>query len=152
MTRKKALLMVVAVISLLSASFTEGKTEDLTERWVLYGKSADGNSYYDRVRIRLMSPAVIQAWDKMEYSEIGKDKDIQWRKNEKLVINGYNLLAMTFTLFEIDCKKSIITTISTVDYDSKMNIIDLFSSNNPGKYPIVSGSRGELLSRKICPK
>lgn len=151
MTRSKTFLMVSGIIFLILWSYSEWKTEE-NDGWIHYGKSECGDFYYDRIGISFVSPKVLQVWDKMEYSGKGKETYIQWRKKDKSSIDGYENLSITMSLFEIDCKNSTITTMSTTDYKSNEYILDLVSTNYPVKSLIVSGSRGELLSRTVCPK
>lgn len=129
-----------------------GDTEIMNQRWVLYGTSDMGDSYYDESSITEVGPKVIQVWNKDKYSNIGKELIIQGRKNLNLSIAGYDKLDYVADILELDCVNRTIKDIFFVEYDNEGAVLYEYDFPTLKAIPVLSGSIQENLLHRVCPK
>jgi hypothetical protein len=152
MTRNKMLLVMAGVIFFSLFFISLGNTEGNTDRWVLYGTSDMGDSYYDRSSITEVSPKVVQVWNKDKYSKVGKDLIIQGRKNYNLSIDGYDKLDYVTDIIELDCVNMTIKDLMFVEYNNEDKILYEYDFPSPKTKNIPPGSIQETLLKMVCPK
>jgi hypothetical protein len=114
MMNKNEMSFVMLGIIFITLFFVNVGSTDDSHRWILYGKSDMGDSYYDQSSITEVSPKVIQLWNKDKYSEVGKEIIIQGRKSINLSIEGYDKLDYVSDIIELDCANRTIDRKSVV--------------------------------------
>jgi hypothetical protein len=119
---------------------------------ILYTTSEIGDHYYDKVSMKYLSPKVINVWTKVKYSNVGKDRVIQRKKDMNLSTNGYEKLDNMMILNEVDCSNHTFKLIKMVNYNDEGKILDDFDNPNPETQKIIPTSVSELLIKKVCPE
>lgn len=123
---KSANLVIAAIGLILSV-------EALAEDLVLYDIGSQGSYYfYDTESIR-RSGDEVTVWVTVDES---KNKSVSYR-TAKLK-------------WRIDCTEETIGLISYVYYKSNGTLFDSESTKYPSMEPVVPGSTGESLFRKVC--
>jgi len=130
--------------------WTYGEKKD--EGWIYYGKTDDGDWYYDNESMTYVSPKVIKVWDKIKYSKSRKEDEIKSRRENKESIDGYDKLDFKIALTEVDCINNTQKTIKTVDYDVQGKILDEYNYPDMEMEQTLPGSIGDLLRIAVCPK
>jgi hypothetical protein len=147
MNKKSFVIMLAIFISLFFVGI--GNTDD-SHRWILYGKSDMGDSYYDESSITDVSPNIIQLWNKDKYSNIGKGLIIQGRKSINLPIDGYDKLDYVTDILELDCVNRTIKDIFFVEYDDEDEVLFEYDIPSPKIKQISPGSIQETLLKMVC--
>jgi hypothetical protein len=142
--------MIGFILVLLSVSV--GNAEERIARWVLYGTSEMGDSYYDEISITEVNHNVIQLWNKDKYSEAGKAQIIQGRINYNLPIDGYDRLDYVTDIIELDCVNRTIKDIMFVEYDNEEKILYEYDFPRPQIKQVSPGTPSETLLKMVCPK
>lgn len=148
-------MKILQFLSILILLFTFSLVgcEKKSSEWIKYKTDSDGNiSYYKKVNIdKSSSKYIVQTWKKQVYSEKGREKEIQSRKEKGLPIEGWNKLNNCKSMIEVDCKKRM-TNVALV---SCFNIDDeeLESINWDAKWEhITPDSQGEYVLNEVCKK
>lgn len=121
--------------------------------WVKYNRDDhDCNvSSYMKGKIRKdRGKHIVQVWDKMVYSNKGREKYIQSRGKNGLSTQGWDKLANVQCLFEIDCKKRTIQMLSIIQYDMDDRVLHSGSYHQPIWNYIIPDSDGDNLRKKVC--
>ena len=77
-------------------------TDEITPVWISYGKSTDGNYYYDKKSITKVSPQIFKVWTKLKYSLVRKSQIIQEGKDNGLPMDDWEKIDYTMDLLELD--------------------------------------------------
>jgi hypothetical protein len=149
MKKNKISIVMVGVI-IFALFFVRIGHTDSSDRWILYGTSAMGDSYYDKYSITEVSPQIIQVWNKDKYSKIGKDEIIQGRKNYNLSIEGYDRLDYVTDIIELDCVNRTIKDIMFVEYNNEDKVLYEYDFPNPKITHILPGTTTETLLKTVC--
>lgn len=152
MNQNRTLIFTAVMVSFLLLFVGIGDAEIMNQRWVLYGTSDMGDSYYDESSITEVGPKVIQVWNKDKYSNIGKELIIQGRKNLNLSIAGYHKLDYVADILELDCVNRTIKDIFFVEYDNEGAVLYEYDFPTLKTIPVLSGSIQETLLHRVCPK
>ena len=146
----KKSVVIVGVIFISFFCIGVGNTDD-SHKWILYGKSDMGDSYYDHSSITEVSPNIIQLWNKDKYSKIGKGLIIQGRKSINLSIDGYDKLDYATDILELDCVYRTIKDIFFVEYDDDDQVLFEYDIPSAKIKPVSPGSIQENLLKEVCP-
>jgi len=116
----KSFFIVLALVLLLICSIAEGAD------WKLYGRTADGCSYYyDVSRVKTLSKGIKKVWTK---TQADNNKCIlaliKMRTEYGHSIKGYENYNRTIELVEIDCSSKVTGIETSTDYDNKGNVLD----------------------------
>jgi len=122
------------------------------EGWIDFGKTKEGDFYYDNRSMTYVSPNVIKVCIKIKYTTSRKKDVIQWRKENELPIVGYDKLDSHLRLEEIDCINNTEKLIKTTDYNDQGNILEDYDYQNSDINQILPESITDLLRREVCPK
>jgi len=149
------ILMMLAGVICVIGFYGSGNTQESTDRWIYYGTTEDGNQYYyNKVSTTYVSPyaspKVVKVWEKIKYSEVGKDQIIQMNKKNGLSIDGYDKLNNVIFLKEVECINKTYKIIKIVDYDDEGKILDDIDYPKPTTRQIMPGSMGEAFRNKVC--
>ena len=119
--------------------------------WVEYVKSDDGNIYsYNKVRIKHSTKNIVRVWNKMVFSDKGKENYNQRkRKIRGWTTNGYDKLSHSLTLEEIDCKERRYQILDSHLYDMNSNEV-YDDSLDVGWNYIVPDSPEDTLRKIVC--
>jgi hypothetical protein len=150
MNKNKMSFVMLGIIFITLFFVNVGSTDD-SHRWILYGKSDMGDSYYDQSSITEVSPKVIQLWNKDKYSEVGKEIIIQGRKSINLSIEGYDKLDYVADIIELDCVSRTIKDIFFVEYDDEDEVLFEYDIPSPKIKQVSPGSIQETLLKMVCP-
>lgn len=119
--------------------------------WAEYGVSKNDNVYfYNKVSIKHGTDDIVQVWDKMVYSDEGREKDFQYYKKRGWLTEGRDKLSHQLTLNEINCKKGMNRILSLIEYEKDGGILSSNSFDKPNWVYIVPGSMMNILQEKVC--
>jgi len=120
--------------------------------WVEYKTDKDGDVYfYKKVNVEKKDGNhLIQVWDKIVFSDEGREKYIQILKKIGSSTEGRDKLSYSMTLKEIDCKKERSRDLSISQYDMDGHKIYQGNFDKPEWNYIVPDSIGESFMKKIC--
>ena len=141
---------MVGIIFFSLLIFSVGNT-DSDDKWIWYGTTDMGDSYYDKSSITEVSPKVIQVWNKDKYSKVGKDLIIQGRKNFNMSIDGYDKLDYVTDILELDCVNRTIKDIFFVEYNNEDEVLFEYDFPSPKIKHVSPGSIQETLLKIVCP-
>ena len=99
-----------------------------------------------------VSPSVFRVWTKRKYTKQNIDFEIIVRKIANLSIEGWDKLDYGINLREVDCKNYTEKFLTSIYYDDKGNVLEYSNDANQRIIPVVPGSIGDSLLRKVCPK
>ena len=150
MKKNKMSLVMVGIIFFSLLIFSVGNT-DSDDKWIWYGTTDMGDSYYDKSSITEVSPKVIQVWNKDKYSKVGKDLIIQGRKNFNMSIDGYDKLDYVTDILELDCVNRTIKDIFFVEYNNEDEVLFEYDFPSPKIKHVSPGSIQETLLKIVCP-
>jgi len=126
--------------------FRTYKTET-EEGWVPYGKTEDGDYYYDKTSLTRVNSKIIRVWIKYK---LGKDDIIQLRKKNEFSTDAKSYYWMDF--YELDCVNNTLKLVKYVEYDDNNKMLNNYDVPNPKIRQILPESMGESLRRKVCPE
>lgn len=127
---------------------TKEKTKE--EEWVPLAKTKEGNTYYyDRGSITSLSQNIVKVWVGIEYSKVGIDEVIKWRKEQHLSIDGWEKLYYQYYVNEMDCLNNTSKEIKSVFYDKKYNILGNYNLTTEIQH-IIPGTVNAYLLKKVC--
>jgi hypothetical protein len=118
--------------------------------WVECETNIYGGNYSYNVNIKHMRKNIVQVWNKIVYSDEGRERYIQNMRDNGMSIEGYENLSETQRLIEIDCKKGMSNILSIIDYDKNGKILISDSYNNKEWNDIRIGSMMDTLRKKVC--
>ena len=144
--------MVTGVIYLFIGLYTEGNAKEKPGNWVLYGKSAVGDYFFDKNSVSEISPGVFKVSEKIKYSKLGKDQIIQSKQKTNNSIKGFDKLDNGITLYNFDCGKNTVKAIKYTDYNDKWDILEDSNIPNPKTEQISADALYRELQKRICPK
>jgi hypothetical protein len=127
-----------------------GNTTEDKYKWVYFGKTKDGDHYYDKSSIKKISPLVIEVWTKLKHSNVGKDEVIQLRKKHNMSIDGWEKLDNQTFLSKYDCVNKSKIAKKIVIYNYEMKMLDDLDYQDEIIEKIVPGSIGDLLLKEVC--
>ena len=125
-------------------------TDEITPEWISYGKSTDGNYYYDKKSITKVSPQIFKVWTKLKYSQVRKSQIIQEGKDNGLPMDDWEKIDYTMDLLELDCVNNTCKGTKNVKYNNKGEILDDIETPNPDIIHIPPGSSGDKLLEIVC--
>jgi DNA-directed RNA polymerase subunit RPC12/RpoP len=120
--------------------------------WVKYDVDEHGNVYsYKKVKIdKEGENYIVQVWDKLVYSDSGREKEIQDRIKDELPIEGYNKLSRGQVLYEIDCKEQRDKMLSIVTYDTDDKVLYSKDIDNKEWSHIEPDSHRDTILKGVC--
>jgi hypothetical protein len=141
------------IFLLVLVFFLLASCENSSSDWVKYKDDNDGNIYsYNKENIAKDSGNyMVQVWEKQAYSDIGREKEIQSRKKDELSIKGYDKLLQKNVLYEIDCKKHMISVLAIIHYDTDGKALYSGGTLERKWLDIKPDSTGEALQKEVCP-
>jgi hypothetical protein len=123
------------------------------EDWVKYSVDKEGNAYsYNKITIKHRTENVVEVWEKVVFSNAGKEKYVQNLKNMGWWMEGWDKFSYSVFLNEIDCKKEMSRILSGTDYDANGSPLKNISSDELKEWiDIVSDSMMDTLRKEVCP-
>jgi hypothetical protein len=144
-------LLTIVILSFPSVCFSEMKMEKETEDgWVYYGTTEIGDFYYDKSSMSKGSHQIFTVWDKLKFSDVGKNEYIQWRKNKKMSIDGWGKLDNRKTFSELNCVQKTIKTTRSMFYNNQGIILEDVIYENETTYIGTLGSIHGLFLKTVC--
>lgn len=121
--------------------------------WVQYGMSSDGNLYsYDKNDVKYSNNDIVQVWERFDFSDEGKDRQIKTLLDEKDSIKGWEKLSYSVSFSEINCKERKTQLLSLTLYDRNNGILQSYLSDTPDWKEILSDTPGDTLRELLCPQ
>jgi hypothetical protein len=158
---KKYLLMkgidmkkIGSVISLsFLVLFLLAGCENSSSDWVKYKDDNDGNIYsYNKENIAKDSGNyMVQVWGKEGYSDKGRMKELQSRTKDGLSTERYEKLLQKNILYEIDCKKQMISILAIIHYDTDGKALYSGGTLERKWFNIKPDSTEWNLQKEVCP-
>jgi hypothetical protein len=71
--------------------------------WTYYATDKEGRHYYSKVEETATSPGVVHVWNRVDFSEEGKNLYLAKRNSISLSMEGYQQLARRNVLYELNC-------------------------------------------------
>ncbi len=93
---------------------------------------------------------IFQVWVKTFYSDRGRDKVTQFRRNSGLSTEGWGKLSEEKWLYEIDCKKHGFNKLSFDYYDTDGKIFYSKVYNEPEWGNIIPNSILDISQKEVC--
>ena len=127
--------------------------ETKKEGWIYYGRTEDGDWYYDNSSIMKVSPNIIRVWNKLIFTKDWKEKNKDFIQNiieQKLSKGDYNKLHHRITLDEIDCLKNTWKYMKYVDYSDEGESLLDYDYLPPEIRLIIPETIKDVLRRKVC--
>lgn len=119
--------------------------------WVEHWRSPKGNIFsYNTTSITHITKDVVQVWEREVFSDEGRGRQTRLMRKMELSPEGYDKISHALILYEIDCKKKMVRTLSFSHYDTDGKVLLTSSSDNPDWRYIVTGSVMETLREKAC--
>jgi len=114
-------------------------------------KTLRGNVYSLKTGIKYTTNAIAQVWVKTVYSDIGRERQIQYMKKQGLSTEKEWLkLSDRLSLVEVDCKQEKIRVLYLTYYDADGGILHNQSSSEAEWRSIVKDSTFDVLRKKVC--
>lgn len=124
----------------------------LGSNWVEYGTDNKDNVWsYDEDSVKHPRKNVVQVKSKIDFSNEGKEKYIQGKKDNKDPIKGYDKFLCYVFLSEINCLDLTIRFLSTTDYDTSGEVLGSHSYDRPDDWVYIKpGSIMDGLREQVC--
>jgi hypothetical protein len=117
------------------------------EEWVKYWTSRDGNVLsYNRAIIRNGTNDRVQVWNKIVFSDQGREKYIRIVSDA----GGLNKLSQGLYLSEIDCQKGMFQILSLTNHGADKKVLTNYLYFRTDWNDIVPGSSFDTLRKKVC--
>ena len=114
--------------------------------WKVFQMDNNDNVFsYNTVSIKRQTKNVVQVWEKIVYSEKGREKH-----NQEITKKGYDKLSHSLDLVEIDCKKEMSRFLSITDYDKDGLVLNSLSFDKPEWDHIIPDTTMDTLRKKVC--
>jgi hypothetical protein len=141
------IFLLVLVLFLLASC------DNSSSDWVKYKDDNEGNIYlYNKENIaKDCGNYMVQVWGKQVYSNIGREKEIQSRTKDKLSTKGYDKLLQKNVLYEIDCKKQMISILAIIHYDTNGKALYSGGTLERKWFDIKPDSTEANLQKEVCP-
>ena len=145
MIKKIFLLFIVLFISYNSFS----------QDWVLMTTSNSGLNFYCNSKRIKKENGIIDSWEKTSHSDniklkIYRQKFIQNRVKLKLSIKGYNDYSYRIEHVKYDCNAKTRCILSSIQYNSKGEVLSEWESPNEKWYDIIPDSVGDEILNIVC--
>ncbi|MEN6318843.1 MAG: surface-adhesin E family protein [Syntrophaceae bacterium] len=140
-----AVISISLLIILLLVNPVIGSS-DWEEYWRFQGDIYS----YNKDNIKHRTKNIVQVWSKVVYSDKGREKLIQIMRNRGMSTEGYDKLAHSIDLSEIDCKKKMCQLLSVTHYDTDGSVLYSGSSDKPRWKYIVPDSIFDPLRKIVC--
>ena len=120
--------------------------------WMEYRVDNYGNVYsYKKGNIdKNNGNYIVQVFYKTVYSEKGREKYLQERREKKYSTEGYDKLSHTVYSTEVDCKKQEIKLLSVVESYADGEKLFSWSNDKPEWINTIPGSEGETVLKLNC--
>jgi hypothetical protein len=114
--------------------------------WKVFQMDNNDNVFScNTVSIKHQTKNIIQVWEKIVYSEKGRDKNKQ-----NITKKGYDKLSHSLDLVEVDCKRGMSRFLSITDYDKDGLVLNSLSFDKPEWNQIVPDTEMDTLQKKAC--
>ena len=135
------LLIMAGVICVFLGYSSEGKTEEKSDKWAYYGKSDNGDFYYDKTSVKQVRKNIMRVSDKL----IFKKENVKPSKkdNNKKMDNQ-------ITLHEFNCGTKERKLIKFVTYNKDGKILESYEKPNSSSHKIEPNTIYDILRKKIC--
>jgi hypothetical protein len=141
----KRLLLTVSVLCLFMIGYATANGAD----WVHYSTSSAGDWYYDKGSIAYTGKDTIKVWQTLVYSERGKQKEMEARKEAGFYNVKYDDLKFTLDHYVIKCSTGEVGLSGLAHYSSEGRVIS--STSFPPSYsPILPNTILEGLYKIVC--
>lgn len=117
--------------------------------WVECMKNNDGVFFYNKKRIKHRKKNIVQIWEKLDFSDEGREKWIEGKRNMELSIKGYDKLSHSIGMIEIDCKKGMSRGLSMTDYDTDGIVLYSYDNKQDWSY-ITPDTLIDTFRKKFC--
>jgi hypothetical protein len=123
--------------------------------WEKYGSDEDGDHSFRMDEPGPPSPGIVRVWNRLVFSERGKEKYIALRRNAGLPIAGYDQLVQRNVLYEINCysAKKEIRIVEVVELAADDKTLDYAKAGSYKDWTDVQpGTIFEQLCSRVCPE
>lgn len=117
--------------------------------WVKCIENNDGVFFYNKKKIKHRTKDIVQIWEKLDFSDDGREKLIEGKRNMELSIKGYDKLSHSVVMIEIDCKKGMSRGLSMTDYDTDGVVLYSYDNKQDWSY-ITPNSLIDTFRKKFC--
>ena len=147
MKKISSVMILAMMLSLLLVS-----CDSISYKWVKYHDDNDGNAYfYKKGKVDKDGyKHIVQVWSKEVYSPRGRDAEIESRTKDGLTSKGYRKLSYKKCLYEIDCSRLKISTLSIRHYDTDDEELYTGGTDERNWYDIQPDSPGNRLRQEVC--
>ena len=147
MKKISSVLILAMMVSLLLVN-----CDSISYKWVKYHDDNDGNAYfYKKGKVDKDGyKHIVQAWSKEVYSQRGRDAEIESRTKDGLTSKGYRKLSYKKCLYEIDCSRLKISTLSIKRFDTDDKELYSGGTGERNWYDIQPDSPGNRLRQEVC--
>jgi hypothetical protein len=120
---------------------------------VKYKDDNEGNIYlYNKENIaKYCGNYMVQVWGKEAYSDKGRTKELQSRTKDGLSTEKYDKLLQKNILYEIDCKKQMISILAIIHYDTNGKALYSGGTLERKWFDIKPDSTEANLQKEVCP-
>lgn len=114
--------------------------------WKVFHMDTNDNVFsYNTVSIKRQTKYVVQVFEKIVYSEKGREK-----LTHNVTKKGYDKLSHSLHLVEVDCKNGMSRFLSITDYDKNDLVLNSDSFDKPEWNHIISDTMMDTLRKKVC--
>ena len=147
MKKISSVMILALMLSLLLVS-----CDSISYKWVKYHDDKDDNAYfYKKGKVDKDGyKHIVQVWGKEVYSPRGRDAEIESRTKDGLTSKGYRKLSYKKCLYEIDCSRLKISTLSIKHYDADDKELYSGGTDERSWYDIQPDSPGNRLRQEVC--
>lgn len=123
--------------------------------WAYFGTDNFRNDrFYDKETLRKLPNGIIRAWEKMIYSDEGRNMYILRRISKGSDVKAYEALGYSLDLWEIDCIKMESRLMATYDHPTHGVALQSYTYHyqpSEGWDPIIPDSMGHAMYKTVCP-
>lgn len=146
--RRIIMKVKIIVVSIMVILFVN---QALAAEWILSEKSATGDEYYDKSRVKKVNNNINSVVVKKIYNDVGKVQNYSaLKKVNKAPVNPY-ILSHEIALWEIDCLNGRMRISSERIYDKRGDVIATKPSSHDKWIDVVPNSKFEKIKNKVCP-
>jgi hypothetical protein len=122
--------------------------------WIECYKNEDGNVFLYKIGNieNNKGGSIVQVWVRTVYSDKGKEKVNQSRRNSGLSAEGWDKLSDEKWLYEIDCKSHRFNKLSFDYYDTDSNVLLSKVYDEPEWGNIIPNTILDISQKKVCRK
>jgi hypothetical protein len=125
------------------------KEEERGLKWVNFASSqSSGTFFYDKTSIQPIANNHVRVWVRFEMDNT--NELIQSRRKHGLPTAGFEDFSHGLKLWEFDCKRKEVKTITLLWYDSGGKVLESFDNTEIEMRPIVPDTIPEALIAAVC--